>query len=395
EFSFRQGQLLCIGPARPDVSLGERLLQAGVISQEAYQEVVFTLGPERYREIGVALALIDFGHINQEGLYCWAFNQASQVIEALLTWTGGEIYFEENLQPPSDRLLIALLISSLLPERSAEALAQHVNVGAAAASVQQSPTVSALESAIPDAPTMHGTSTFVDASLAPSLFPSLSPMTEMERNTDALAKSAVDVGSPLPPQRVIAPVSPIRVNTAYMHPQMVLTPVDLSAYREQNLQVQLTPEQWRLFTCADGQTTLHMATQELGMSREQVCQIAGELLALSLVALSLPTYGTVNELSPVSREYIWAGLSNGMLTPGFAASPSQPWDAVMPAADPHGQFAAPYPIETHSQWGNGGNGATFVLGNGWVVATSPAQSSQPQAMGDQYAADNRIYAKAG
>lgn len=393
ELSFRYGQLLCIGPVRPDFSLGERLLQAGVISREAYEEVVFTLGAEHYREVGAALALIDLGHVNQQSLFHWASAEASQVIEALLSWTDGDIYFEENRQPPADRLLIALPLSAMLPEQNAEVVAEPVGV----ASAEHRSFAGANRSSISDSPTMHGTSPLFDDSTTVSafsaaLFSSMASMPGAERNTDELARSSV--GSLMPPQRVIAPVTPASVNTAYMQPQMVLTPIDLSAYREQNPQVQLTPDQWRLFTRADGQTTLQMAAQELGMSREQVCQVAGELVALRLVALSLPTYSTVNEMSPVSREYMRAGLSNGMMVPGFAVSPAQPLDALMPTTNSDGQFSAPYPIETHSQWGNGGNGATFVLGNGWVVTSSPSQPSQPLPM-SQYAVNNDTFAKAG
>ena len=406
ELSFRQGQLLCIGPVRPDVSLGDRLLQAGVISREAYQEVVFTLGAGHYREVGAALTLIDLGHVNQQNLYSWAFAQAARVIEALIAWTDGEIYFEENQPPPSDRLLIALPISSLLrgqPPQPPEAVTQPVNIGSVSAAVQRPPSVSAVgaaQSRISDTPTMHGEEPlFFDEATAvlpvsSVLFASLSPAPDTERNTDALAKSSV--ASLMPPQRVSAPVSAVQVNTAYMQPHMILTPVDLSAYREQNPQIQLTPDQWRLFTRADGQTTLQVAAQELGMTREQVCQVAGELVALSVITLTLPVYGfgETNELSPISREYIQAGLSNGMMAPGYAASPAQPWDIVMPSPDPRGQFSAPYPIETHSQWGNGGNGATYVLGKGWVVAPSSAQPSQPPAM-NQYETRDRVYAQAG
>jgi len=87
ELSFRQGQLLCIGPVRPDIALADRLVQAGVISREAYQEVALTPGADRYREVSVALTLIDLGHVNQQSLYRWAFSEASRVIEALIAWT--------------------------------------------------------------------------------------------------------------------------------------------------------------------------------------------------------------------------------------------------------------------------------------------------------------------
>jgi hypothetical protein len=54
-------------------------------------------------------------------------------------------------------------------------------------------------------------------------------------------------------------------------------------------------------------------------------------------------------------------------------------------------YFSPAPIETYSQWGNGGNGATFVLGGGWVVSTSP---SQPLQSVDPYNVNNSSYAQA-
>jgi hypothetical protein len=170
---------------------------------------------------------------------------------------------------------------------------------------------------------------------------------------------------------------------------MVLVPKDLSSQREHNPQVSLTPEQWRLFTRADGQTSLKMMCQALAMPREQVCHIASELIALGLVTISLPASGPVNELSPVSRDYISAGLSNGYIAPGHAASVEQPWSAIRLMADTVNQFSSPAPIETRSQWGNGGNGATFMLGGGWVLAPSPSQSLQTS---DPLQLNNRVYA---
>ena len=37
ELYFRDGRLMCIGPVRPNASLGDRLLQVGVISKQALQ----------------------------------------------------------------------------------------------------------------------------------------------------------------------------------------------------------------------------------------------------------------------------------------------------------------------------------------------------------------------
>ena len=393
ELSFRQGQLMCIGPVRPNISLGERLVQAGVISREVCQEVAFSLGADQYREIGAALALIDLGHVNQESLYRWAVTEASYVIEALLTWKSGEIYFEEDQQPPTNRLLIALSITSLLPAQTSDDTPQPINTASTAA--QEQLPASASSSNVSEMATLHGEEpTFFDdttaiSAISASLFSSITP--QMERNTDSLARPST--GPLSPPQPVTAPIPPIRVNTAYMQPYMVLMPADLSCYREENPQIQLTPDQWSLFTRADGQTTLQMAAQELGMSPERVCRAAGELFALHLVTVSPPIPELMNELLPVSREYAYTGVAS----PGFAAPTMQPWDAVTPAAIPVGQNSSQLHGDTDSQWGNGGNGATFVLGNGWVVASSPSHPALPSQPSQPLSnsSGQRVYAKAG
>jgi len=317
ELSFRQGQLMCIGPIKVNRTLGDRLLQAGVISQKAFQEVTYALGTAQLSETRSAIILIDLGYVNQESLYTWAAKEASCVLQVLLSWSTGEIYFEEGMQPPADRLLISLSVSSLLPRQR---VANRV------------------------------------------------------RNTEALSPSQVQLSSI---QRVVEPLAPRPIDTSFMQPQMVLIPTDLSGLRERNPRIQLTPEQWRLFTLADGQTSLQKACQLLEMPRELVCQLAGELIAFGLVTISMPTSGSVNEPSPITQGFVNTGLSNSY---------------AMAANDNGSNFSTTAPIETLSQWGNGGNGATFVLGGGWVVASSPSQplqSSGPLNLSD------KMYAQAG
>jgi hypothetical protein len=189
--------------------------------------------------------------------------------------------------------------------------------------------------------------------------------TDAVRNTDALTYQATPMSMP---ERLTKPLTPRRINTAFMQPQMVLNPTDLSVLRDRNLRVQLTPEQWRVFTIADGKTTLQMACQQLVMSRELVCQVAGELVALSLVTVSLPDSGLLHGLKPFPPD-----LSH------------------IAQAQASGDYFSLPPIETHSQWGNGGTGATFVLGNGWVVASS---SPQPLQASDLYNGSGMQYAEA-
>src|SRR2546429_598926 len=165
------------------------------------------------------------------------------------------------------------------------------------------------------------------------------------------------------------------IYTAFMQPQMVLIPTDLSGLRDRNMRVQLTPEQWRLFTVADGKTSLQTVCQQLVMSRELVCQVAGELVALSLVTVSLPVSGLTHDSTPFPQNLTHAGFSNSYVTQAHGS----------------GNFFSPPPVETHSQWGNGGTGATFVLGNGWVVASSPSLPSQSSEL---YNASRIEYAEA-
>jgi len=375
ELSFRQGQLMCIGPVRSNKTLGDRLLQAGVISQKALQEVSSTLGASLQNETRTVISLIDLGYLNQDSLYIWAAQEATRVLQVLLSWTTGEIYFEEGLQPLPDRLLIALTVSSLVPLQSLVTPSQSVYADASSSVyLQKQSKFRAASARIPDSLTLHDPSQFYGVSTTSSTSNSMDfsegYATDVVRNTDALTSQAAPMSMP---KRLTEPLTPRRINTAFMQPQMVLNPTDLSGLRDRNLRVQLTPEQWRLFTVADGKTTLQMACQHLVMSRELVCQVAGELVALSLVTVSLPDSGLMHDSNPFPLDLTHTVFSNSYIA----------------QAQGSGDFFSPPPIETHSQWGNGGTGATFVLGNGWVVASSssqPLQSSElDNGSGMQYA----------
>ena len=118
-----------------------------------------------------------------------------------------------------------------------------------------------------------------------------------------------------------------------MRPEMVLIPADLSSVREQNPQFQLTPEQWRLLTRVDGQTSLQIICQALTLPAEVVCRVAGELIAQGLLRIITPAMPVPFELSPVSRDMITSGLGNGYVSPGAAATIVQPWVALAPITD--------------------------------------------------------------
>ena len=361
ELSFRQGQLVCIGPVRSNKTLGDRLLQAGVISQQALQHISSTLGASLQNETRTAISLIDLGYLNQESLYVWVAQEAIKVLQVLLSWNKGEIYFDESLQPPADRLLIALTVSSLVPLPKVVIPSQLDNSHASTVHVQEQAKIKAYPTHVPDALTLHEPSQFFNSSATSSGSNSMEfsevSVNDIVRNTDALISPAVPINAP---KKLTEPLTPKRINTAFMQPQMVLYPTDLSGLRDHNLLVQLTPEQWRLFTVADGITTLQMACQQLMMSRDNVCQVAGELVALSLVSVSFPTSDLVHDPKSIPPDLTTTGLSNNYV------------GQIQSSRD----FFPSLPIETHSQWGNGGTGATFVLGNGWVVAPTPYQPVQ-------------------
>src|SRR6266852_5570974 len=112
---------MCIGPVRPNATLGDRLLQAGVISKQALQAAISTIGIAEPGETRIALTLMDLGYVSHERLRVWATKEASEVIHVLLTWQSGELYFEERQPPPTDRLLVALSPTSLLPSTATQA----------------------------------------------------------------------------------------------------------------------------------------------------------------------------------------------------------------------------------------------------------------------------------
>ena len=127
------------------------------------------------------------------------------------------------------------------------------------------------------------------------------------------------------------------------------------------------------------------------MSPEQICQIAGELVLLGLIQLVLPGQVTINAMSPLRHSHVPQGTPgippyNGQVGPmasgpraGHDESPlygSAPTSTPLPPATrmlaPSATpLAAPSGLETESQWGNGGNGATFITGRGWVVKPQP------------------------
>jgi hypothetical protein len=431
EFYFRQGRLMCIGPVRTHATLGERLLHAGLISQQAWQETLAVIGSEPLTEMRIALTLIDLGYVGHEALRTWATQRALEVLHALLHWTQGEVYFEELVSPPADRLLVAMAVTSLLavppiaaPLPAPEPEKTNTTIAGGTADVTSTPTMAissdfgtaatppAMQQLMDESPSKPAKqNTFsIDVAKVPTLFdtpqfftghPAPSTPTQTTDITLSILRSnsadlsgdvpftpitlqndTSSVASPADPDQPVQPSEPVlvasaaasRIDTSFMQPDMVLVQADVSALVDRNPSMQITPDQWRLLTRVDGQTSLGKACQDLLMSPEQVCQVAGELMALGLIHVVSPTQAQAREFSPREKEYVIAHTQNASIAPTHQAPTTLPFTDVIQ------QFSPPLAFETYSQWGNGGNGATFVPGRGWVAPSQSPRLSGPLAI---------------
>jgi Domain of unknown function (DUF4388) len=377
ELYFRDGRLMCVGPVRTSATLGDRLLQDGVISLHALQETLLVVGHAQYSETRMALTLMDLGYVSHEELRTWATQKASEVLQVLLSWASGEIHFDDEVLPPAERLLVALSITTLLsaiPPLTPALQPTYRNHANSVPAQQELSRSAAHALHTPDVPTLISASDLLaDAAPPTSVFSTESFSPALSPKSTALLPESLIAAPTLHPTAVTMPTPPKRIDTSFMRPDMVLMPVDLSLARERNPQIQLTPDQWRLLTKVDGHTSLRAACYELAMTPEMICQVAGELIAERLIQLSLPVQTEVSELSPVSRELVSSGLSNGFIAPGYSATAASPWSPAVAGADGLPQFASSVPFETQSQWGNGGNNASFVPGRGWIASPQPLQ----------------------
>ncbi len=429
EFYLHEGRLLCVGPVRTNASLGERLLQDGVISPMVLRETLLVLGDVNPVESLMARTLMELHYVSREELRSWAIRKAADVLDVVLNWPAGEVYFEEDTLPPSDRLLVSMSISSLLANSKSVARSLPKTPGGAfeASLATPPPPVSQPLTPLgrnseppstpaPDVssmPTLMSGSQFIDdtsfsvSSLMASFDSVESPLPTTETFVPPVAddQSASSMGpfqgiesdaafpsffsdgdavalsptsAPLHPVPVMQPTPPVRINTSFMQPDMLLFPADLSAYRDQNPQVQLTPEQWQILALIDGRNSLQMICQLLGAPGDYVCTITGELIAEGLVYVSIPGSQVV-EVSPTVREMGASGMANGYVGPGYTSAAASPWSVSLPVVG-HSPAAVPQslspalPVPTEAQWGNGGNGAAFIPGQGWVMNPQPMQN---------------------
>ncbi len=392
ELYCRDGHLLCVGPLRTSATLGERLLQDGVVSSAELQETMQAVGSNVPSETQIALTLMNLGYVTREELRTWATKKTEVVLAAVLAWSTGKLYFDENAGPPSERLLVSLSISSLLatlspqntflqaPPVTQHAVQEHIMV-------EQFRTGS-VQRDVSHAATLYDPTQFRAESPSPHTPPISTGSETLLPVFPFLGNTGGNVGPSMPPAPPQTPTPALSVSevsvsrkrtidTSFMQPDMVLVPADLSTLSEQYIQV--TPDQWRLLTRIDGFTSLQDICFALKMQAADVCRLAGELLVEQLVHIVSPSINSVQELSPISQNLLQSGLNNGLATPGYASSVQSPWGNMLPMADIIPQL--PPMHETYSQWGNGGNGATFVPGQGWVAPSQALQPIQQKSFG--------------
>jgi hypothetical protein len=403
EFYFWEGRLVCIGPMRTTPTLGERLVQDGVITTRTLQDTLRSLETTQPSETRLALALMDLGHVSRDDLRTWAARKATEVLQILLMWSSGEVHFEEGAAPPSDRLLVALSVTTLLdavqtttidsptPSASGPAQDQPAKNSVATPSpdparittligTEQFSSESAIRTSspdpIPEAPAAPPAPASIRASALISLSPDSSlPATESLLPQPPESQAAMLSASPslaslpatesLPPflsitgenepmsqplaqpVPVMNPVPPRRIDTSFMRPEMVLMPANLAALRAHNPMMQITPQQWQVLTQVDGRTSLQAIAQALGVLPEMLLQVVGELVAAGLIQVVLPgQMPTDITVSPPGA--MNSGFYQGYITPGYAAATTSPWapapsalETLPFAAQPYGDYSAP------------------------------------------------------
>lgn len=451
EMNFHEGRLLCVGPLRTQATLGERLLQDGLISPSALQEVLQALANSDQNESRTAQKLLELKIITRAQLRAWMIEKTVDVLRVLLLWSSGDIYFDEGASAPTDRLLVSMSVSELLekalaqPQTTAQAqtssasmIAIHTSGRQPAipkereASVTQpiqreaieqkrAKVTQSIQPQVKDQPSITQKAitpprkadvripsfdiapfpTLTDETQFTSDTPFSSPVMSSPSTTTSLASTMIepdvmntpdadalsflasfdDAGknsftSIMVPEHVMNPERPKRLeDISFMQPDMVLWPADLSGYREADPVFQLTPDQWRVLMYVDGRTQLQGICQLLQWPPEFVCIVAGELIAAGIIHIA-KALDTPLSQSMVSSQNLGTSMMSGLVSPGAAATTVQPWsttpsgivlsqDMVYPLS--------PLPLETESQWGNGGNGAKFVPGRGWITDAQPVQ----------------------
>jgi hypothetical protein len=209
ELYFREGRLICIGPMRTTPTLGDRLIQDGVITPRTLQEALRSLETTQPSETRLALALMDQGYVSREDLRAWAAQKATEVLQILLLWTSGEVHFEEGAAPPPDRLLVGLSVTPLIDAAKTTTTDSPTSSILASHSAQDQPgkRTATIPTDIARITTLMGAEQFFSEPASRASSPDLSPVSS--------ASAAPSVQPPAPePAAATPPVqAPIRASS--------------------------------------------------------------------------------------------------------------------------------------------------------------------------------------
>ena len=135
ELYFQQGQLTSISLKKGPV-LGERLVQAGIISQDALQEALLTLlttdstlATKNHGDALIAQTLLRLGKLRHEQLNAWMIREAIEILRNLLIWSESDVYFTEGVTAPPDRLILNYRVTSLISSLSDENAISNLSHG--------------------------------------------------------------------------------------------------------------------------------------------------------------------------------------------------------------------------------------------------------------------------
>ena len=136
ELYFQQGQLTSISLKKAP-SLGERLVQARVISQDDLQEALLTLittddhslAAKDRGDVLMARTLLELGLLRREQLSAWTTQEAVEILQDLLTWSESEVSFVEGVSAPLDRLSLDLdhRVTALILSLSNQSATSHLS----------------------------------------------------------------------------------------------------------------------------------------------------------------------------------------------------------------------------------------------------------------------------
>jgi cellulose synthase (UDP-forming) len=134
ELYFQQGQLTSIS-LKKSPAFGERLVQAGIISQDALQAALLTLlttnsqalTTDMHGDILMAQTLLELGKLRREQLNTWVRQEAVEILQDLLTWSESDVSFTEGVATPPDRLPLNYHITSLISSLSDEKSSSHLS----------------------------------------------------------------------------------------------------------------------------------------------------------------------------------------------------------------------------------------------------------------------------